>query len=70
MELILDRDLKSVLEFMQSNVKVSKLIGISESLPQIARLLWEQYPQEPFKAVYLNPKPLSISCEKQLTAIG
>jgi hypothetical protein len=47
MQLAADEHVKAVLEFMQDNVPIAKLIGIAESLPQMARLLWGHYPQEP-----------------------
>jgi hypothetical protein len=57
MELILDGDLKSVVEFMQSNIATSKLVGVAESLPKMAKLLWDGYPQEPIRAAGLiSPK--------------
>jgi hypothetical protein len=35
-----DRDVQAVLEFMQSNIEVHKLIAVAESIPQLARLPW------------------------------
>jgi hypothetical protein len=32
---VIDEDVKSVLEFMQSKVRANKLIGVAESLPGI-----------------------------------
>ena len=46
MEFILDEDLKAVLEFMQSQIPASKLLGIADALPQVAKLLWAHLPQE------------------------
>lgn len=62
----LDSHLKEVIMFMQSNVPASKLIGVADAIPQIARLLWARYPQEPLVAVSLSPKKLHQS---QSTAI-
>jgi predicted alpha/beta hydrolase family esterase len=42
-----------VLEFMQENIPASRLIGVAESLPQMARLLWAITPQEPIQALLL-----------------
>jgi hypothetical protein len=61
MELILDDDLKSVVEFMQSNIATSKLVGIAESLPKMAKLLWDRYPQEPIAGLSLCAEPLRVS---------
>src|SRR5277367_2447076 len=68
----LDQDVQAVLEFMQSKIQASKLVAVAESLPQIARLLWSQYPQEsvsPFGLFRTLPHPSSISCAKPLDAI-
>ena len=51
MELTLDSDVKKVMEFMQENIAANKLLGVSESLPKIAKLLWDRYPQEEVYAV-------------------
>jgi hypothetical protein len=71
LQLIADDDLRGVLEYMQNSVPTQKLIGIAESLPQMARLLWTVYPQEPVAAVSLQAElpSLSTSCEKQPVAI-
>jgi hypothetical protein len=52
-QLILDECVQSVLEFMQSKIATSKLVSIADSLPQLARLLWAHYPQEPCVALDL-----------------
>jgi hypothetical protein len=48
-----DRDVKAVLEFMQKNITASKLVGIAEALPGIARLRWSHNPQEPVQSLTL-----------------
>ena len=60
MELILDEEMKAVLEFMQRHIPASKLMGVAERLPQMAKLLWDRYPQEAVTAVELHPKPPSV----------
>lgn len=60
MDFIIDEHAKSVLEFMQSNIPSSKLVGIAERLPQMAKLLWDRYPQEAVTAVELRSKPPSV----------
>jgi post-segregation antitoxin (ccd killing protein) len=69
-KLVLDSDLKAVLEFMQGNISAGKLIGIAEAIPQTARLLWAEYPQEPFSAAALLPDlpEVNTSCETPLTS--
>lgn len=54
MEFSLDADVQRVLEFMQDRIPVSKLVGVSEALPQMARLLWGRFPQEPVEAAQLS----------------
>lgn len=62
MNLTMDRDLQSLLEFMQINIPASKLVAVADCVPQMARLLWGGYSQEPLRAILLDP--LSISCAK------
>jgi uncharacterized protein (DUF2267 family) len=67
-ELVLDQDVKSVLEFMQDNIPAEKLIAVAESMPKLARLLWEYLPQEPMPILVLRlPKVISDQ-ESQLLA--
>jgi hypothetical protein len=47
-EISVDGDVKAVLSFMQDNLPASKLVVVAEALPQMARLLWGQFQQEPF----------------------
>ena len=62
MEIRVDSDIQSVLEFMQSSIPAAKLTGVAEGVCQIGRLLWERYPQEPCVPVMLNlPKTGSQS---------
>jgi hypothetical protein len=49
-QLVVDEDVRLVLEFMQDKIEAVKLIGVAEALPQMARLLWVRYPQEPILA--------------------
>lgn len=59
MEAIFDKDVQSVLIFMQSNVPGEKLLGLAEALPVASRLLWGHYRQEPFIPLKLDePKIL------------
>ncbi|MCU1303442.1 MAG: hypothetical protein JWQ87_3726 [Candidatus Sulfotelmatobacter sp.] len=58
-----DEHMKAVLQFMQENVPTSKLIGVSDSIPQVARLLWGSFPQEPCCFVTLRsplPEPSTV----------
>lgn len=55
---VLDSDVRKVVEFMQTEIEAQRLVGVADCLPQMARLLWEQVPQEPVRALQLVvPKP-------------
>ena len=58
LEFVVDEHLKGVLEFMQGYVPAPKLIGVAESVTQMARLLWSHYSQEPVIAASMRGKPL------------
>ena len=47
MKIQIDEDVQKVVEFMQKNLPANKLVSVAEWMPQIARLLWLQTPQEP-----------------------
>ena len=49
-----DADVQAVLEFMQSGIKACKLVGVADSLAQIARILWSHIPQEPVQPCSLT----------------
>ena len=65
MEIVFDEDVRMILETMQSSIAAEKLIGIADALPQAARLLWNDYPQEPVRAATLF---LPKICPSQSTA--
>ena len=67
MQIAFHEDAKAVLEFMQSNVPTNRLLGVAEALPQMARLLWSGYPQEPLSVMRLESEP--IKHETQSIAI-
>ena len=57
MQIEVDSNAKAVLEFMQTTIPSNQLLGVAEVVPQLARLLWGKYPQEPCVAVALtSPK--------------
>jgi hypothetical protein len=68
MQLIADEHLQMVLEFMQSNIPMYKLVGVAEHLPEMARLLWRHVPQEPLTLLALRPIAVSMPCEIQPVA--
>ena len=53
MDIVLDADIKAVAEFMQGNIPASKLLGVAEHLPALAKLLWGDCHQEPYTPMSL-----------------
>ena len=68
MELIVDPDVKSVLEFMQRRLPTCKLVAVAECLPQMARLLWTSYPQEACRVLALEVPKTDLAHPSQLSA--
>jgi len=69
MKIKLDEHLQLLLEYMQQNIPTSKLVGVAEKLPDMARLLWSDYSQEPFRAIELGNESMEASHEPQSVAI-
>ena len=69
MDLVLDSDIKAVLEYMQANVPASKLIGVAERVQELARPLWGQFPQEPCHSISLVSPKLDQGNQSQPTSI-
>lgn len=67
MELIINPDVKSILEFMQDRIPVCRLVAIAESLPSMAKLLWDRYPQEPCPALTLDVPKLTSPSQPNAT---
>lgn len=61
-QLLIDKDVAQVISFMQENIPTTKLMGIADKLPEIAKLLWSHYSAEPFTL-------LELFRGQQLTAI-
>ena len=70
MELVLNEETKAVLEFMQANIPSSKLLGVADSIPNVARLLWSGYPQEPLKILQLTGTPITHGLPQDATGFG
>ncbi len=69
MELSVDPEVQAVLEFMQTNLPACRLVAIADSLPQLARLLWGRYPQEPCDVITLSvAKPVALLNRSQPNA--
>jgi len=65
-ELAIDEHLKATVVFMRENIPEPKLLGIAESLPGLARLLWGGRPQEPCLPLELRPKKTTTDQESRL----
>lgn len=59
MDLVLDGDVQAVVEFMQQNIASGKLVAVAESIPKLARLLWDRFPQEPCVGMRLLDRPIT-----------
>ena len=55
MELVLDQHMKGVVEYMENALPNNKLVAVAERLPEIARLLWGHFEQEPCVPLKLSP---------------
>ncbi len=56
-EVLMDKDLLAVADFMQANMAAVKLVSIAEAMPTLAKLLWGHNPQEP-----IRPIAIEITC--------
>lgn len=65
MELVVDEDIKAVIEFMQKAVPAEKLLGVSRGVVRLSAVLWGQHSQIDVLPIRLNPPPIS---ETQSTA--
>jgi hypothetical protein len=54
MQVEIDEHVKAVLKYMQENIPASKLVGVGDAIPKMARLLWDQFQQEPVLAMELR----------------
>jgi hypothetical protein len=58
MQVEIDEHVRAVLNYMQENIPASKLVGVGDAIPKMARLLWDQFQQEPVLVMGLrDPKP-------------
>lgn len=53
LSLRIDPDVQSVLAFMQQNIDSAKLVGVAQSIPGLAKLLWGGWQQGPVRTVAL-----------------
>ena len=55
----IDDDLKLVIEFMQSNLPASKLVGLAKAAAALAPILWGRDEREDVRALVLCEPPVS-----------
>lgn len=67
-DLEMDVDLKLVLEFMQSNMSASKLIGVAQALAAVAPIIWSRYERDDVHALVLSVPPLTRGSTLQQAA--
>ena len=65
MKLIIDRDVKSVAEFMQGNLDVRRLVAVASAIAALAPILWGRYDREE-----INPLCLTSHIEPILSGNG
>ena len=70
MELIIDDDVKSVAEFMQSCSPATKLVSVAEAVANIAPILWGQYESQAISALRLAPLPITNPRVKKVSFPG
>jgi|SRR5579859_575562 len=63
-EVVMDEHVRDVLEHMQCRIPAEKLIGVAKCLPELAKLLWGHFQQEP--CIGLNVC-LAIAAEESQT---
>lgn len=66
----IDPDLQAVAEFMQRRLPAEKLVTIAENLPQVARLLWSRFPQEPVIGASLTEPPITNDLQQVSSVCG
>lgn len=59
-QLLLDKEIQAVLEFMQAHIPTDKLVPVAEFLPGIARLLWGGYQQTSLVPLVISSAPLDV----------
>jgi hypothetical protein len=45
-ELVLEKDVQAVCEFMLANMSAAKLVSVANAVAQLAPVLWGHYPRE------------------------
>ncbi|ALK96999.1 MULTISPECIES: hypothetical protein [unclassified Massilia] len=67
-DLMMDDDLKRVMEFMQCNMSASKLVGVAQAAAAMAPIIWGQYEREEVHALALQARSLNLDGSQPATA--
>jgi hypothetical protein len=68
MKIRINDDLQAAIEFMQSRIQASRLVGVAKGLADLAPVLWGHHPQEPILPMQVLPEPISDSERKELAS--
>jgi hypothetical protein len=58
-ELVLDEDVKAVIEFMQKTVPANKLLGVCGGVFRLSESLWGRHAQIDVCPLRIEPPPIS-----------
>ena len=62
MEVIIDPDIKSVAEFMQTSIAANRLVPVAEGLAKMAPILWGRFAPEEVATLRLEEQPPISAC--------
>lgn len=60
MNLVIDNDVKVVLEFMQANLSANRLVSVAAGVNALAPVLWRQYETEDITILSLVSLPINV----------
>ena len=67
MELVLDDDVKAVVEFMQKRISAHRLVAVARGVSEIGPLLWGKHQPEKVDVLRLVcPPPTTSSCDPRI----
>jgi hypothetical protein len=61
--LVLDQDVKRILEIMQTTIPVDKLRSVAEGVREVGAVIWARHPCVPIESIRFVAEPLTTSCE-------
>jgi hypothetical protein len=59
MNLVINEDVKAVVEFMQASIPANRLLAVASAVNALAPLLWRQEAAEEVRAIALMSDPIS-----------